>query len=130
MCGEAISNCACEAFEDDRESLCQMSDSACSLNEGEPSTTTQETWLVQEYCSLGTLQVQLHASACLVNMIVQQSAPDLQPGILQVLQPLSLPCHFRPVATCAKLAAACTVNGQAQSFERAASQYLRKPRML
>ena len=80
MCGEFISNCACEAFEDDRQSLCQMSDSACSLNEGEPSTATQETWLVQEYCSLGTLQVQLHASACLVHMIDQQSAPTLQPG--------------------------------------------------
>ncbi len=55
-CGEAVMNCACEAFEDDRRSLCQMSDSACSLNEGDHSS--QETWLVQEYCSLGTLQVQ------------------------------------------------------------------------
>ena len=54
-CGEAMAKCACAAFEDDRQSLCQMSDSACSLNEGDPGT--QETWLVQEYCSLGTLQV-------------------------------------------------------------------------
>ena len=56
-CGEVIANCACEALEDDRRSLCQMSDSACSLNEGDHSA--QETWLVQEYCSLGTLQVGL-----------------------------------------------------------------------
>lgn len=59
-----------------------MSDSACSLNEGEFSTATPETWLVQEYCSLGTLQVRLHASACLVNMNNQQFVPVLQPGDL------------------------------------------------
>ena len=56
-CEEAAS-CACAASEDDRQSLCQMSDSACSLtNEGEAASSAQETWLVQEYCSLGTLQV-------------------------------------------------------------------------
>ena len=54
-CGEGTATCACEAFEDERRSACQMSDSACSLNEGDHSA--QETWLVQEYCSLGPLQV-------------------------------------------------------------------------
>ena len=58
-CGEAPSACACAMLDDDRRSLCQMSDSACSLNEGDFATTAgQETWLVQEYCSMGTLQVQ------------------------------------------------------------------------
>ena len=63
-CGEVAAGCACEAFEDDRRSLCQMSDSACSLNEGDH--VVQETWLVQEYCSLGPLQVQqpLHLPLC------------------------------------------------------------------
>ena len=54
--GEAPSACACAMLDDDRHSLCQMSDSACSLNEGD-CATCQEIWLVQEYCSLGTLQV-------------------------------------------------------------------------
>ena len=58
-CGEASSACACAMLDDDRRSLCQMSDSARSYNEGDSATTAcQETWLVQEYCSLGTLQVQ------------------------------------------------------------------------
>lgn len=61
MCGsQEAAACACGTAEDDRRSLCQMSDSACSLTaEGDFSTATPETWLVQEYCSLGTLQVHL-----------------------------------------------------------------------
>lgn len=42
-----------------------MSDSACSLQDGESanSASTHQTWLVQEYCGLGTLHVR-HVLPC------------------------------------------------------------------
>ncbi len=82
-CGEVIANCTCEAFEDDRRSLCQMSDSACSLNEGDHSP--QETWLVQEYCSLGTLQVQQ-------SLVLSPVSPPLHLPLHSHVEPRAMKC--------------------------------------
>jgi hypothetical protein len=62
VCFGDADTCGCR--EEDGRSLCEMSDSACSLQDGEcASASTHETWLVQEYCGLGTLQVAV-LSAC------------------------------------------------------------------
>jgi len=46
--------------DDDERSVCALSDSACSLQDCQSNPAVYETWLVQEYCGLGTLQVCLH----------------------------------------------------------------------
>ena len=75
--------CAGADGEDDRQSLCQMSDSACSLNgEGEAAgSAAPEAWLVQEYCSLGTLQVSpASCPAMQTPLLCQRSAPCTASG--------------------------------------------------
>ena len=83
---------ACADGEDDRQSLCQMSDSACSLNgEGEAAASAQEAWLVQEYCSLGTLQVAPAPCPAMQSPSSRQhSAPCRVPG------PAKHPAHRQP----------------------------------
>lgn len=56
--GEA---CGCEDVE--AEMLCDMSDSACSLQDAADAGSMFETWLVNEFCELGCLQVRPH-TAC------------------------------------------------------------------
>ncbi len=56
VCFGDAETCGCR--EEDGRSLCEMSDSACSLQDGDSAAaSSHETWLLQEYCGLGTLQV-------------------------------------------------------------------------
>lgn len=47
--------CSCEDVE--AEMLCDMSDSACSMQDAADAGSMFETWLVNEFCELGCLQV-------------------------------------------------------------------------
>ncbi|BDA43374.1 probable serine/threonine-protein kinase STY8 at C-terminar half [Coccomyxa sp. Obi] len=75
--------------DEDGRSLCEMSDSACSLQDGEAanSASTHQTWLVQEYCGLGTLHTAIergkfHRSSGRVDaMTVLAVADDIASGM-------------------------------------------------
>jgi hypothetical protein len=99
--------CNCTANEP--KSLFELSDSACSLEEGGSSgARTHEVWLVQEYCSLGTLQVHITLQPLAffaVHPLVRLFLRCLSEGV--GLQTSLSGRHVRRVPVCISLLACC-----------------------